>query len=428
MGFFTYRAVLLAIYLLGGLCSVQALHGQNNQLLLVPSGQKVEIPFSYINGFIVIKAILAGNTEVNLLLDTGAENLILFNKSILDKLGISPGKEILLKGADLSQDVKAQICRKIPIQINKANLVSKDFIVLEENYLNFEETIGIGIAGLIGGRMLWGSVLNIDYKKRKIVLYDKNIFEAENDPYVQTLDLEIVDNKPYIQSSVQLYTGEEVPIKLLLDTGSSLGFLLFYDTHKELQLPPYSIEGPLARGLGGYIQGYLATIKTLRLNNSLYFNSLITNYQKLNQVVEPRIYNNRNGIIGNPLLSRFNVTIDYVDNKLYLKAIKNYNKAFDFDRSGMIVCASGPKLSDFIVKHVLKGSPAYYADIRPGDKIHRINWVLSKLSSLDQINKKLKRKEGSRMKIILVREGEKISKKIILQDCIRRPLTGTWNN
>jgi hypothetical protein len=43
----------------------------------------------------------------------------------------------------------------------------------------------------------------------------------------------------------------------------------------------------------------------------------------------------RNGLIGNMLLERFEVFIDFHKAKLYLKAKKNYNKDFEYDKSGM---------------------------------------------------------------------------------------------
>lgn len=334
-------------------------------------------------------------------------------------MGIKPGKKIMLKGADLMTEVGAHICRSVPFSMAGTNALKKDFIVLEEDFMNLDQNIGTKVDGLIGGRLFWGMVIEIDYEKKELTLQNKSKFRAPTSPYIQKFDLELIDNKPYLHSTIQLYNGEAIPIKLLLDTGAALGFLLFYNTHPDLQLPERHVAGPLGKGLGGEIQGYIALSKALRLNSSLFFTNLVTHFQNIPSYVDPEIYNNRNGLIGNPILSRFKVTIDYVDNVLYLTANKNFNAVQAYDKSGLVIYATGKNLNKYTIKEVLQGTPAEKAGFKAGDNIRRINLIPTKFRNLAGIKDLLSGKEGRKLTFIIERDGQKEKKKLQLQDYLK---------
>ena len=145
---------------------------------LIPTDEEVEIPFKLINGFIVVEATLNQKHKVNLLVDTGAENLILFNESIKQQLNIPNGKKITLKGADLSNEVSAEIIRNLDLQLPNANEITRDFIVLDENSMNLSGHLGHPIDGIVGGRIFWSTVMEINYKKQKIILQKKSKFDT----------------------------------------------------------------------------------------------------------------------------------------------------------------------------------------------------------------------------------------------------------
>ena len=312
--------------------------------------------------------------------------------------------------------MSASICRSVSIQLPKTQQVLRDFIILDENFMQLDQSIGRRIDGLIGGRMFWGAVLDINYKKNVITLHNKRSFVPPVDRAFQKLPITIEDHKPYFFANLAMYKGGDIGVKLLLDTGSSLGVLYFLDTHESLQLPEKYVEGPLGTGLGGAVLGYKAKFKSLHLNNSLFFYNLVASYQVLDKYTDPETFNNRNGLIGNPLLSRFHIIIDYTDRQLYLKPVKKYNQGLEYDKSGLIVFAVGQNLNDFVVKYVIKGTPAHKAGIQVGDKIKGVGIVPAKLMSLGGINAKLNGKEGKKIKMKLLRGDQKIKKTFGLED------------
>ncbi len=403
---------------------LSASHGSAQQALtLIGEADQVELPFDYINGLIVIKAKIYDKHPVRLILDTGAENLILFNKDAALDMGLALGKKVELRGSDLETTIDAYICRKVRLQLDKSARILRDMIVLEEDYSDMDKSLGISIDGLIGGRAFWGLALELDFARKKIRLYKTQALSLTQKDEFHELDIEINDHKPYITTKLDPERGNDIPLKLLVDSGSALSLLLLVDSHPALKLPAIFVEGSLGRGLGGNIQGYIGKILSLRLNDYIHFPHLITHYQHIDDLPDPSIHNHRNGLLGNPILSRFHVIIDYVHAKMYIRPYRKYNQDLDFDKSGLLINAIGAKLDQFVITEVISGSPADKLNIKAGDRLKRIGIWPTKMLDLATINDKLSGRTGKKIKLKIDRNGQVLRKTIKLEDYIALKLT-----
>lgn len=378
-----------------------------------------EITFDYSSGFILVKIRLNNFLPLNFIVDTGAEHIILFKKEIADILGFEYEKRIPLIGSDLDREVSAFITRNVGISISDSPTLQRDLIVLEENFLDLESLVGVPIDGILGSRFFRGLIMEINYRKSKLILHDFNHYSPPSSNKFIPIDLEIKNYKPYISGLVSNATSDSIPVKILLDTGSALPFLLILNTHPELQLPNHYIKGNLGRGLGGNLEGFMGIIRELDLSNSIVFNDIVTRFQDIDPRLDPGIYLERNGLLGNPILERFEVILDFISQKLYLKPRKNYNKKFKYDKSGMTVFAFGPRLDQYYIKDVLPGTPASEADFREGDIIKKIGFWSTKFISLAKINKLLQKRSGKKIKFTIERDGKKQKKILILRDLLR---------
>ena len=146
------------------------------------------------------------------------------------------------------------------------------------------------------------------------------------------------------------------------------------------------------------------------------FNNMVVNYQALDSTLFNEDEIIRNGIIGNLLLERFNVIINYQKEIAYFKPIKNYNKNFKYDKSGLFLYAYGPNLDQYFVKRVIKGSPADEAGIQQGDLIKKVGWWSTRWYSLQGITNKLSGDIGKKIKLKVERKGECLSYEFRLRD------------
>lgn len=393
-------------------------NGQVKGLDLLGDSKSLTIPFTLEQGFMVVKIRLQKTFPMRFIFDTGAEHTIIFNKMYSDMLKLPYDRKIPIIGADLSQEMYANIIRNIYMDLNGASSVRRDILVLEKNYLRLFETAGIYVDGIIGGEFFRGLVIEINYKKKEITLHHPHFWDESKYKKYESFDIDVVNYKPYLKA-LTVQEGKTTMLNLLVDTGASLTFLLHANSDSTLTLPDYVIPGSLGSGLGGEVMGFMGLMDEIKIGK-FEFKNVFTSFQDIDPSVIRDNEFFRNGLIGNVLLSRFKVVINYTDNKLYLKAERKYNKKFEYDKSGITLYAFGPKLNNFFVKSVIIESPAYEAGIRPGDRIISICKKMHNKWSLEQISALLKKKDGNEIIMIVEREGLFIPIEFKLRDLLKK--------
>jgi len=420
MGVYTTRKLMVLSGLLIAVLLMPCVQGYAqaqyfNPIELLNGKKKAVIPFKFIHNFIVVEAKIYGIIPLQFIFDTGAEHIILFKREYTDLLQVPYDKRIPVLGSDLSREIFALIARNGVIEVTGLAPMPHDMLVLEEDYFNLDEMIGTPIAGLLGGGAFSNLVIQIDYKKNRITLHDPSSFEAPDD--FISLPVSIKANKPYIDAEVSMMDGTVVHVDLLVDTGAGVPLLLHSNSHASLHLPDQYIKGKLGIGLGGYLEGYIGRIQKLSLG-SFDFSGVLTSYQDVDTTWLRQKDKFRNGILGNELLSRFEIYFNYAAGQILLKPYQEKQKPFIMDRSGMILFAFGLQFNQFVVRDIIEGSPAQEADIRVDDIITRIRGISAKYFTLDGMNKLLQKKPGKNINLYLLRGKETLRKQIVLRDLI----------
>jgi hypothetical protein len=318
----------------------------------------------------------------------------------------------------LTTELIAYLVRQVKFEVPGRIIASKiDILVLQEDYFRFEEFAGVNVHGILAANVFDKYIIKINYKKRILTLYERNNFKV-NDAEFKPFDLELLRNKIYLNTQVSVLRDSITPVKLLVDTGAGLPLLLFTNTNPLLQPPVKSIPSNIGMGMGGYLQGFTGRVFKLDLND-LSLNNVVSFFQTIDTSAENLAQiNHRNGLIGNSILSRYQVIIDYIGSKMWLKPNKNYQSEFVYDRSGISLIASGLTLNVFTIQNVLPNSPAWNVDIRRGDEILKVGYTPAQLLTLDEILKVFQKKPGKSIKIVLLRDGKRLKKTIVLKDLL----------
>ncbi|MEM9545959.1 MAG: PDZ domain-containing protein [Bacteroidota bacterium] len=399
------------------LLSCNFVKAQFSGLDLLNNEFKKEIPFKYVNGFIVIKVLYCNFFELNFLFDTGASHNILFKKNVNDLLDVEYTDTIMIGGADIHMKMKALVSRNLPMQLENTRMIRRDIIVLEEDYLELERILGTRIDGILGGDFFKGLVVGIDHKKNKITIYNPNRFKA-NSKFTEH-DIDIINYKPYLKAHTKIEETSDT-LKYLIDSGASLALLIHSNKDKEFKMPENVIVGNLGKGLGGDISGYVGMINELKIDE-YQLSNIITSFQEIDSSFLESDNVVRDGIIGNVILSRFHVIIDYMREKLYLKEISKLEEEFEYDKSGMLIYAMGENLDEYYVKTIFPNTPAEEAGLLPGDRILKIGFWPIRFYSLSGILNKLQGKEGKKIKVKILRNGEKIKTEFRLRNLFKNP-------
>jgi hypothetical protein len=374
---------------------------------LIPLRNKIEIPFQLEQDFIIISLLFNNTLPLKFIFDTGAEQTILTERRITDFLQIEYSREFSVMGADQSTVLKAYLVKGIQLRLDKFQVSNKSILVLDEDYFEFEKFTGLQIHGILGADIFRTYAIRIDYQKKIITLVPHQKFDPPGKNFTQ-IPIELYRNKIYVRATATLEDKTSLPLKLLLDTGAGLSVLLYTDTHPDLKVPSKIINSQIGFGLGGFLEGYVGRVESIELP-PFKFNGVTTNFQELGDLFDSTLTNDRNGILGNQILMRFTVVIDYVRGNLYLKPEKEYQKPFKFDKSGLMLIAGGKYLSDFFVNKIIENSPAEKSGLKPGDRIISINGVPKNFITLDTLTEKLKKRNGKKINLKVDRLGEKKS-------------------
>ncbi len=376
----------------------------------------IEIPFEYENDFIIIDVMFNRVFPLRFIFDTGAEHTILTKREITDLLRVNYDRRFTIIGSDMKTELYAYLARGITLRTEMADFTNRAILVLEEDYFRFDEFSGINVHGILGADMFRRFVVEIDYEREVIRLHDPTDFDPPRNRF-SAYPLELSRQKPYFYTCTYLQPDSMVQTKLLLDTGASLGLLLYTNSHANLEMPENVIPSNIGMGLGGHLEGYLGKVNMFNFAG-FPFREVVTNFQEINPDIDPDYLNERDGMIGNKILRRFTVTIDYVRNMLYLVPNRDYDTDFAYDRSGLVLIASGNDLNDFTVFQVLEGSPADLAGIQPGDIVKKINGLPSAFFSLESVNHKFSGKSGKGIKLIIERGEERLKVEFELKDLL----------
>ncbi len=377
---------------------------------------KVEVPFTFENNFIIINLIFDDVFPLKFIFDTGSENTILVKKEFTDILDISYDRAFKVLGADFESELVAYLIRNVNMDLPNLPGPNLDMLVLQDDYFQFETYTGLKIHGILGMDLFKTFTIEIDYQKQKLILHRVEKFKIPSKNF-KALDTEIHRNKPYLMAQAKINNDSITDVKLLMDTGASLSLMLHNNSLKDMRLPEKMVPGKIGNGLGGFIQGFVGRINQLTFDD-YYFNGVITNFQEINEEGNKRVNFGRNGILGNEILSRFKVIFDFARSKVYLRPIKKYNKYFKYDKSGITVIASGKKLDTYIVKDLIPNSPAAEAGVLKGDIIIGINHTPAKQKGVKRISSIFQKRTKKRIRLVILRNGEKKIIKFRLRDLI----------
>ncbi|MFY9529829.1 MAG: PDZ domain-containing protein [Candidatus Acidiferrales bacterium] len=273
--------------------------------------------------------------------------------------------------------------------------------------------LGRQIQGLMGEDILQLFVVEIDYDRLNIQLYDPNSFEYAGKGVI--LPLALTNKLPTIRAKVDVPGKRQFEAAFVVDTSfpGAVGFSkAFGDAHKltsHLKTRPSSLPA-----IGSSAESLQGRIKELQLGPLIFAQPVATFLR--GQEGAP-LNSDVAGAIGGELLRRLKLILDYPRQRLILETNGHVRELFETDMSGMTLTAEGPSLKTIRVVNVLEHSAASSAGIQKGDILAGIDGqpaVEYKLSDL----REMFRHPEVEYKLTLDRNGKSIDVKIKLRRLI----------
>ncbi len=378
--------VLLIELVLGAATSQEILTPQKQATLIT------RFPFKqYSGGVMIIQALLSNKPDtLNFILDTGSGGISL-DSTTCASLGLVPKRsDTLVTG--MGNAHRAQFVYDQQLRLPGLTVDSLDFHV--NNYEVLTSVYGEKIDGIIGYSFLRKFIVKINFDSLQIEVLNPGQIKY---PRQGTLLRPAFTSLPI--QNLHIKDGRKIDFNFYFDTGAGLCFLMSeaFAADSAVLGRKRKLITTQAEGMGGKLQMRLTVVKMVQVGNYKFRN--VPTYifrDDFNVTSYPYV----GGLLGNDLLRRFNLVVNYPNREIHLVPNGHYYDAFDYAYTGMATYFVDGKI---MVEDVVPGSPAEKAGLKINDILVGVG---ANFSNNIMQYKTVLQNANQRISIIVRRNGE----------------------
>ena len=341
-------------------------------------------------GIITLKAKLGNHPDsLNFILDTGSGGISLDSVTCDElKLKTVPSDRTIrgIAGIKQVQFAYNQVLHLPGLTVDSLNFHINDYDILTSAY-------GEKIDGIIGFSVLSRFIVRVDYDSLKVHIYSKGTYKYPRGGFLLR---PLLVNIPIV--GAQIKDAREIAARFYFDTGAGMSLLLSSDFVNDSSAVGkrrkwYSTQ---AEGLGGKAPMKQGVVKQLRFGPYKFRNVPTFIFDDEYNVTQ---YPSLAGLIGNDLLRRFNLILNYEQRNIYLVPNTHFKDGFDYSYTGLgMYLVEG----EIRVIDVMPGSPAEQAGFKSEDVIIAVQ---NNFSKNIQTYKNLMQTPGEKLKVLILRDG-----------------------
>ena len=362
------------------------------QFVESPAKLLTSFHFKQLSGGVILLNARFGNypDTLNFILDTGSGGISL-DSATVDYFQIKPTPSDMtilgIAGIRKVSFIYNQKLRLPGLTVDSLNFHINNYDILTQVY-------GEKIDGIIGYSVLSRYIFNINYDSLKISIFTNGRMKYPRggwlyEPILRTLPVQNARIKDAVTTNS----------RFLFDIGAGLCMMLNKDFIEDSNFlnKKRVLYAKEAEGVGGKVDMHLTVIKELRMGPYRFRNIPVFVF---NDTFNLTSYPYLSGIIGNDILRRFNLILNYAKREFYFVANSHYLESFDYAYSGI-------ELYDIdghvILGDVATGSPAAAAGLKEGDELIGINNLIGQ--HIQQFKSALQ-VAGDKIRMIIRRDGQ----------------------
>lgn len=363
------------------------------------------IPFELYGDHIIIKASVDDSRPLDFIFDSGS-GFTVIDEDIAVELGLS-GKKIRMN----EPAAVLELIKHNKLDINHFPM-EKNIKVYSTDLDHLEISMGRDIDGILGYDLLHHHTIHLNYEEKTVDIYEHGKGPKTGDAIPFVLNTSI----PVIKGSVVLNNNEPHTANFYVITGA--GTTLDFNS-------PYAKKYDVIHKTGKH---YSYVVKGISKDENLHYEGHVLSASFGKQTIEDlpigistaksgiQATENVAGILGNQVLSMYNITFDIPGKMLYFEKNSNYGKKLTVNCSGIDLQLS-PDKEKLLVHQVLEDSPAEEAGIKLDDELVSIN--NTSVSDLDLPDiKEMLRQEGQTVNLVLRDEGKEKSVSLKLKSLL----------
>ncbi len=347
------------------------------------------IPFSQISGgIVIIKAQLDDFADsLNFVLDTGSGGISLdsLTANYLNLKFTKSDKTIRgIAGIKLVEFANDHTLKFVGLQVPHLDFHINDYELLTSVY-------GIRIDGIIGYSFLRRYVVRIDYDNLIIEVYSPGTYKYPKGGYLLKPNFSTLP----LQAAI-INDSRSIASRFIFDTGAGLSFLLSKDFVDDSTVfkKGRKFYPTQAEGLGGKRQMTMAVGNEVKIGPYKFKKVPVHIFEDDYNVTS---YPLLGGLIGNDILRRFNVVINYPEQSIHLKPNSHFNESFDYSYTGLGIYLIDGEIR---VIDIMENSPGAKAGFMTGDIIFSVE---SNTTKNIQTYKNLFQNSIGRVKVVIFR-------------------------
>jgi hypothetical protein len=367
------------------------LFGQE-QFVPPPAKELTKFSFKMLTGGIVIvTGTIDGQPDsLNFVFDTGSGGISL-DSTTVERLHLKSVKTVrTIRGIGGMKEVSFTYGHTL----NLPGLTTDSLDFHINDYELLTSVYGVRIDGVIGYSFLRRYIVFLNYDDYEMTVFSPGTYKYPKGgfllkPNFTTLPIQ----------GVSVKDEAAITSKFYFDTGAGLCMLFSEDFIQDSMLlrkktKVYKTQG---EGLGGKAQMGLTVIKEVKLGPYKFRRVPVYIFKDEYNVTAYPILS---GLIGNDVLKRFNVTLNYPDQIFYLKPNSRFDDAFDYSYTGLGIYLVDNNVT---VMDVLDDSPGKAAGFESGDVILAMN---NNFSKDIQVYKAIIQNAGATVRVLVLREGQ----------------------
>jgi hypothetical protein len=363
------------------------------EILSPPESKFITIfPFKMYSGGVMIVRAQFENVKdsLNFILDTGSGGISLDSSTCAEFNIASRATDTTITGIGG--------VRKVNFVFNK----TLNFPGLAVNHLNFHvndydllsSVYGEKIDGIIGYSFFRRYIVKINFDSLEIEVYSPG---KVNYPKGGTTLHPIFTSLPI--QYLQIKDRKKIDYNFYFDTGAGLCFLLSekFATDSAVLLKKRKPVYTQAQGMAGRSQMRLTVMKEVKVGPYRF------------RKVPTYIYNDEfnvtsfpfsGGLVGNELLKRFNIILNYGQREIHLSPNSHFNEPFDYAYTGLGIYYNDGKI---MIEDIIPNSPADKCGFKIDDQVIG---VAGNFSNNIQAYKNLLQVVNEKIRVVIKRQGE----------------------
>lgn len=360
------------------------------ELFFAPPAQLITaVPFRILTGGIVMIKVQVGEhpDSLNFVLDTGSGGISL-DSATASRLDMKPiQSDRIIRG--IAGVRKVRFCYDQTLHLPGLSVDSLDFHI--NDYEVLTSSYGEKIDGIVGYALFSKYIVKIDYDSSRLFIFSQGNYKY---PRGGLMLRPLLVGIPIVDFSVA--DERMLSHRFYFDTGAGMCLLLStsFVNDSSLLSPKRKWVATQAEGLGGKTAMRQGIIRKLKLGP--YRFRRVPTYvfdDEYNITAYPYL----GGLLGNDLLRRFNVVINYASREIYLSPNSHFREPFDYSYTGLGIYKVNGQV---VIEDVMPQSPGEKAGFKPGDIILAID---NNFSGNIQLYKTLLQSTGQRFRILVMR-------------------------